>query len=155
MPRRLVASLAIVLSLAASVPVQAANPLEKNFYLRGQGYDGQLPACEAALQRISSDFAYTQEHFWKIAPVIVGYEHVREVTYSPWALGSIPRRFCRATALVQDPRFPQPYRKHRVEFAIAEDTGFSSFGWGVEWCVTGYDWNWAYNPACSMAGAFR
>ena len=155
MPRLLVASLALLFALTASISAQAASPLEKNFYLRGQGYDGQLPACEAALQRISSDFAYTQEHFWKIAPVIVGYEHVREVTYSPWALGSIPRRFCRATALVQDPRFPQPYRKHRVEFAIAEDTGFSSFGWGVEWCVTGYDWNWAYNPACSMAGAFR
>jgi hypothetical protein len=155
MPRLIITSLALVLALTASLSVQAASPLEKNFYLRGQGYDGQLPACEAALQRISGDFAYTQEHFWKIAPVIVGYERVREVAYSPWALGTIPRRFCRATALVQDPRFPQPYRKRSVQFSIAEDTGFSSFGWGVEWCVTGYDWNWAYNPACSMAGAFR
>jgi hypothetical protein len=23
--------------------------------------------------------------------------------------------------------------------------------WGVEWCVTRLDRNWAYNPACKMA----
>ena len=57
-----------------------------------------------------------------------------------------------AVALVNDPRFPQAYRKHRVRYSIGEDTGFASVDWGVEWCVTGYDWNWAYNPACNMAG---
>ena len=147
-----VLSAAVLLALSAPAAVQAAGPLEKNFYLRGSGYDGHLPACEAALPKISDQFAYTQEHFWAITPQIVGYEHVREVAYSPWALGSIPRRFCQATALVQDPRFPQAYRKHRVKYSIGEDSGFAGFTWGVEWCVTGYDWNWAYNPACSMAG---
>ncbi len=150
MLRRVSAVLAILLASAA-LPASAASFLEKNFYLRGQGYTGQLPACETALSRISSEFAYTQEHFWALTSAIVAYERVREVAYSPWALGSIPHRYCEATALVQDPRFPDGPRKHKVRYRIGEDTGFSSIGWGVEWCVTGYDWNWAYNPGCRMA----
>jgi hypothetical protein len=150
MSRRVFAVLAILFASAA-VPASAASFLEKNFYLGGQGYDGQLPACEAALARISSEFASTQEHFWALTAVIVGYERVREVAYSPWTLGSIPRRFCEATALVQDPRFPDRTKKHKVRYRIGEDTGLASIGWGVEWCVTGYDWNWAYNPSCQMA----
>lgn len=150
MSRRVCAVLAILLASAA-LPASAASFLEKNFYLRGQGYDGQLPACEAALNRITKEFANTQEHFWALRPVIVGYERVREVAYSPWALGSIPHRYCEATALVQDPRFPDRTKKRKVRYRIGEDTGFASIGWGVEWCVTGYDWNWAYNPSCQMA----
>jgi hypothetical protein len=153
MLRRAQLILAIVLALTAALPAQAASFLEKNFYLRGPGYSGALPACEAALDRISEQFAYTQEHFWALPAAIVGYERVREVAYSPWALGTIPHRYCEATALVQDPRFPdRAYRKHRVKYRIGEDTGFASIGWGVEWCVTGYDWNWAYNSACRQAG---
>ena len=29
--------------------------------------------------------------------------------------------------------------------------GFAGFGQGVEWCVTGLDRNWAYNPGCKAA----
>ena len=144
---------AVVLSLAALIPAQAASLLEKNFWLEGPQYDGVLPRCEAALSRISDQFADTQHHLWASDVAIVGYEHVREVAYSPWALGTIPRRFCRAVALVNDARWPQtPYRKHVVAYSIGEDTGFAGADWGVEWCVTGYDFNGAYNPRCKMAG---
>ena len=144
---------ALALALSALAPAQAASPLEKNFWLEGPLFHGQLPACEAALDRITGQFADTQSHFWANNVAIVGYEHVREVAYSPWALGSNPRRFCRAVALVNDARWPQvPYRKHTVAYSIGEDTGFAGFDWGVEWCVTGYDFNWAYNPNCKMAG---
>ena len=34
---------------------------------------------------------------------------------------------------------------------IAEDTGLIGMSWGVDWCVAGYDRNWAYNPGCKMA----
>ena len=142
---------AVLASIA--LPASAASFLEKNFYLPGPGYEGQLPVCDAALPRITEQFTKTQEKFWALRPVIVGYQRVREISYSPWALGAIPRRFCQATALVQDPRFPKvAYRKHKVNYQITEDAGFASIGWGVEWCVTGYDWEWAYNPACQQAG---
>ena len=104
------------------------------------------------MDRISQRFAATQAHFWANSATIVGFEAVREIALSPWALGSNPRRFCRAVALVNDARWPQvPYRKHIVRYAIGEDSGFAGFDWGVEWCVSGYDFNWAYHPNCKMA----
>jgi hypothetical protein len=147
------AAVAVLFALTALVPAQAASPLEKNFWLSGPNYDGDLPSCEAALGRIADRFADTQAHFWANNVTIVGFERVREVAYSPWALGTIPRRFCSAVALVNDPRWPQvPYRKHVVKYSLGEDAGFAGFDWGVEWCVTGYDSNGAYNPRCKMAG---
>jgi hypothetical protein len=151
--RLLSAAAAVLFGLAAVASAQAASPLEKNFWLSGPNFDGNLPPCEAALGRISEQFTDTQAHFWANNVAIVGYERVREVAYNPWALGSNPRRFCSAVALVNDARFPRvPYRKHLVRYSIGEDTGFSGFDWGVEWCVTGYDLNWAYSPNCKMAG---
>jgi hypothetical protein len=38
-----------------------------------------------------------------------------------------------------------------VHYSIIEDGGFASFSQGVEWCVTGLDRNWAYNPGCRSA----
>ena len=38
-----------------------------------------------------------------------------------------------------------------VHYSIIEDGGFAGFGQGVEWCVTGLDRNWAYNPGCRAA----
>jgi len=153
MSRRVSFVCAALVCMVAAMPAHAASFLEKNFYLRGQGYSGAMPACESVLSSITQEFAYTQQHFWALPASIVGYERVREVAYSPWALGAVPHRYCEATALVQDPRFPQvAYKKHRVRYRIGEDTGFAGIGSGVEWCVTGYDWNWAYNPVCTMAG---
>jgi hypothetical protein len=147
------AAAVLLLVLTALAPARAASPLEKNFWLSGPNFHGDLPPCEAALDRISGEFSGTQAEFWANSVAIVGYERVREVAYNPWALGSNPRRFCTAVALVNDARWPRvPYRKHVVRYSIGEDTGFAGFDWGVEWCVTGYDLNWAYNPNCKMAG---
>jgi len=113
-------------------PARAASPLEKNFYLSGPSFSGELPPCPAALDRISQRFADTQAHFWANSATIVGFEAAREIAYSPWAVGSNPRRFCQALALVNDARWPQvPYRKHIVRYAIREDSGFAGFDWGV------------------------
>ena len=126
-------------------PVQAANWLEMNFGLSGPNYTGDLPPCEAALGTISSRFEEKEARFWNSNLQILGYEHVRQTAFSPWAKGTIPRRFCSATATVSDGR------KHRVDYSIGEDTGFIGASWGVTWCVVGLDRNWAYNPACKMA----
>jgi len=136
---------AAVLVLALSAPAQAAGWFEKTFYMWGSNYTGYLPDCEAGLGTIASEFAIKEGRFWNSALQIVSFERVREVAYSPWAPGTIPRRFCRAVALVSDGR------KHPVNFWIGEDTGFAGAGWGVGWCVVGLDRNWAYNPNCKMA----
>src|SRR5258708_2245704 len=43
--------------LACGQAAQAANFFEMNFYLSGPRYDGNLPPCESALGKISSNFA--------------------------------------------------------------------------------------------------
>ena len=119
--------------------------LEKNFYLSGPRYDGNLPPCEAGLDRIAWRFAQKESRFWNSDLEILGFERVRQIAFSPWAPGTIPRRFCRAVAMVSDGR------RHAVYYWIGEDTGMIGASWGVEWCVVGLDRNWAYNPACKMA----
>ena len=136
---------AILLAFCALSPAQAASWLEKTFYMSGTRYDGVLPPCEAGLGKIASRFAQKEGRFWNSDLQILDFERVREVAYSPWALGTIPRRFCQATALVSDGR------KRAVYYSIGEDTGMIGASWGVEWCVVGLDRNWAYNPRCKMA----
>ena len=136
---------AIFAGVGAVAPAHAASWLEKNFWLSGPNYDGVLPPCEAALNKIAWRFAQKESRFWNSSLQIVGFEGVRETAFRPWANGTIPRRYCSATAYVSDGR------KHRVNYWIGEDTGMIGMTWGVEWCVVGLDRNWAYNPACKMA----
>jgi hypothetical protein len=136
---------AAVSGLALIVPAQAANLLEKNFWLSGPNYDGVLPPCDAALDTIASRFAEKEGRFWNSPLQILQFDAVRETAYRPWARGTIPRRYCSAVAFVSDGL------KHRVNYWIGEDTGMIGASWGVEWCVVGLDRNWAYNPRCKMA----
>jgi len=137
--------LAIVMLPLAGRPAPAASWLEKNFWLSGPRYDGVLPGCDAALDIIASRFATKEGRFWNSDLQIVGFEKVRQIAFRPWANDTIPRRFCAGTALVSDGH------RHPVNFSIIEDGGVIGVNWGVEWCVTGLDRNWAYNPACKMA----
>jgi hypothetical protein len=124
---------------------QAANFFEMNFYLSGPRYDGNLPPCESALGKISSNFAEKESTFWNSTLQITGYDRVREIAFRPWQSDNIPRRYCAATAMISDGK-PRP-----VYFSIIEDGGFAGFSNGVEFCVVGLDRNWAYNPACKAA----
>jgi hypothetical protein len=135
--------LAVLTGFGASA--QAANFLQKDIYMTGPNYDGVVPPCEAALDKIASRFAQKEGQYWNSNLQILDFEKVREIAFSPWAAGTIPRRFCSAVATVSDGR------KHRVNYWIGEDTGMIGGSWGVEWCVAGLDRNWAFNPACKMA----
>ena len=126
-------------------PAQAANWLEKLIYLSGPNYDGVVPACETALDKIASRFEQKESQYWNSDLQIVGFDRVRQTAFRPWAKRTIPRRFCSAVALVNDGR------KRTVYYWIGEDTGMIGLSWGVEWCVVGLDRNWAYNPGCKMA----
>ncbi len=133
--------------LAAALPASAAGLLEKNFYLGGPRYDAEMPACQdaTALGRIQARFREKEGIFWNSALRIVDFTHVREIAFRPWAVDAIPRRFCTGTVFVNDGS------KHRIDYSIIEDGGMIGGSWGVEWCVTGLDRNWAYNPSCKMA----
>jgi hypothetical protein len=131
--------------LAFGQPAHAANPLELNFWLSGPKYDGRVAECERALGTISVQFQEKESQFWNSALQITGYGRVHETAFRPWQSDNIPRRFCSADVMLSDGKM------RSVHYSIIEDGGFAGFGQGVEWCVTGLDRNWAYNPNCRAA----
>jgi hypothetical protein len=124
---------------------QAANPLELNFGLFGPKYDGRVKECEAALGTITTLFWEKESTFWNSSLRITAYGQVHETAFRPWQSDNIPRRFCSAEVMLSDSTL------HHVHYSIIEDGGFAGYGQGVEWCVTGLDRNWAYNPGCKAA----
>lgn len=140
-----VIALGLMAAAAWPTPSSAANILEKTFYMFGPRYDSVLPQCDAALGTIASRFATKEGRFWNSNLQIVDFAEVRETALRPWADQTIPRRFCSAKAKISDGQW------HPVSFVIVEDAGLLGMSWGVEWCVAGYDRNWANNPSCKMA----
>jgi hypothetical protein len=128
--------------LAFGQAAEAANPLELNFWLTGPKYEGRLASCEAALGTITSQFREKESTYWNSSLAITAYGRIHEVAFRPWQSDNIPRRYCSGDAMLSDGKV------HHVHFSIIEDGGFAGYDQGVEWCVTGLDRNWAYNPAC-------
>ena len=140
------ATLGVALGLFAFGPAaEAANPLELNFWLSGPRYDGQLSYCEAALSKITEQFREKESTFWNSSLQITAFGRIHETAFRPWQSDSIPRRYCSGDVMLSDGK------QRTVHYSIIEDGGFSGVGQGVEWCVTGLDRNWAYNPGCKAA----
>ena len=140
-------ALGLALSVVSVSQPRAASWLEKNFWSSGPRYDRVMPGCDypPALDRIIGNFHSKEARFWNSELQIVGIENIRETAVLPWAAQSIPRRFCRGTALINDGM------RHPIYYSIAEDTGMIGLDWGVNFCVVGLDRNWAYGPACRAA----
>jgi hypothetical protein len=131
--------------LAFGQPAQAANPFELNFWLSGPRYDGLVKPCEAALGTITSQFHEKESTFWNSSLQITAYGQIHETAFRPWQSDNIPRRYCSGDVMLSDGKL------RTVHYSIIEDGGFAGYGQGVEWCVTGLDRNWAYNPGCKAA----
>jgi hypothetical protein len=139
------AALGALLGVFSVGQASAANPFELNFWLSGPRYDGRVASCEEALGTITSQFQEKESMYWNSALSITGYGNIHEVAFRPWQSDNMPRRYCSGEAMISDGKV------HALHFSIIEDGGFAGFGQGVEWCVTGLDRNWAYNPKCRSA----
>jgi hypothetical protein len=124
---------------------QAANPFELNFWLSGPRYDGRVANCEVALPTITSQFHEKEATLWNSPLEITGYGRIHETAFRPWQSDNIPRRYCAGDVMLSDGK------TRTVHYSIIEDGGFAGIGQGIEWCVTGLDRNWAYNPSCRAA----
>ncbi|WP_426436758.1 hypothetical protein [Bradyrhizobium genosp. P] len=145
-PKKLGLGAALMFGLLAfGGTAQAANPFELNFWLSGPRYDGRVAPCESALSTISSQFHEKEATFWNSPLVITGYGRIHETAFRPWQSDNIPRRYCAGDVMLSDGK------TRTVHYSIIEDGGFAGFNQGVEWCVTGLDRNWAYNPYCRAA----
>lgn len=136
--------------LGCVVESHAATPWELNFWLPGPRYTAVVPLCNepGPLAKIQARFGEKEWRFWNSDLELVGFDHIREVAFMPWASGTIPRRFCSGKVLISDGK---RRKTHTIYYSIAEDTGMIGATYGVEWCVVGLDRNWAYNPSCQMA----
>jgi hypothetical protein len=148
---RVLARIVLIMSAAvtagAATSAQAANWLEKNFWLSGPRYDHNVPLCtdRGPLDKIAARFPNKESDFWNSSLRIVRFDQIREIAWEPWSSGTIPRRYCAASVMVSDGKH------HAINYSIIEDGGMIGSKYGVEWCVAGLDRDWAYNPACRAA----
>ena len=143
----ILALLVTAVSLSWAPPAQAATIFEKEFWLSGPRYSAKVPLCEerGPLDMIRRRFGTKEGKFWNSDLKLVGFEQIQEVSWQPWAPGTIPRRFCSASALISDGvRRPMYY-------SITEDAGMIGVSYGVEFCVVGLDREWSYKPDCRRA----
>ncbi|GGF53654.1 hypothetical protein GCM10007301_11390 [Azorhizobium oxalatiphilum] len=139
---------ALLLATSIAAPAHAANFLEKNFWLPNDKFSGNVPACTEplALGTISNHFAETERLYWQNGVNIANYYNVREIANQPWGEGFVPRRYCTAAITLTNETKPRT-----IYYSIIEEAGFMSTSWGVEWCIEGYDREFAYAPNCKMA----
>ncbi len=116
-----------------------------NFGLFGPSYDGRVKPVRSRAGDHHQPVPGKGKPFWNSSLQITAYGQVHETAFRPWQSDNIPRRYCSADVMLSDGKM------HTVHYSIIEDGGFAGFGQGVEWCVTGLDRNWAYNPGCKAA----
>ena len=145
-PSILAVSVAAV-SLLWAPPARSATIFEKEFWLSGPRYSAKVPLCEerGPLDMIRRRFGTKEGKFWNSDLKLVGFEQIQEVAWQPWAPGTIPRRFCSASALISDGV------RRSMYYSITEDAGMIGVSYGVEFCVVGLDREWSYQPACLRA----
>src|SRR5262249_40188797 len=100
----ILALLTVAVTLSWGVPAWSATIFEKEFWMSGPRYSAKVPLCEerGPLKTIQSRFSTKEGKFWNSDLKIMGFEKIQEVSWQPWAPGTIPRRFCSATVLVSD-----------------------------------------------------
>jgi hypothetical protein len=132
---------------AAGLFLTASHPASAWFDRILTGHHGYIPACDSgwALQTIAWRFGYKERRFWGTNESLSQFGQVREIAYRPWGGEYVPRRYCEAKVRVSERRDTVVY------YSIIEKGGFAGIGWGVEWCVVGYDYNLAYAPNCRAA----
>lgn len=134
-------------AMGLSCAADAATIFEKDFWLSGPNYSAKVALCEERepLNMIRRRFSTKEGKFWNSDLKIVGFDRIEEVAWQPWAPGTIPRRFCKASVLVSDGV------RRSMYYSITEDGGMIGVGIGVEFCVVGLNREWAYQPDCLRA----
>jgi hypothetical protein len=124
---------------AASIRIQAEN--------REYAYDAVLPACNdgGVTGLIASRFAERETNFWKSNLSISEVSQIKPRGFRPNGSDLIPRRYCTANVQLSN------HKKHRLDYIIVEDAGIIGLNYGVEWCISGLDRNYAYDGGCRAA----
>lgn len=137
--------LAAVMLLGLALPSFAAGvivPAEQRFL----PFTADLPPCDdsGTLGWIKNCFDHTQSTFWNSPLEIVNFDKIHEVGFRSNGVSYIPRRYCVGRVEMNDTKF------HTIVYQIIERAWLAGYGSGFEWCVIGFDHDFAYAPACSV-----
>ena len=145
-PRFLGVTMLSAMMLIATTFGASARPLTPAEQ-RHSPYSGAIPHCSdrSVLHRIQSRFSERERKYWHTGKKIVRFYRARQIGYRSNGLDFIPKRYCAVRARFNDGR------RRRITYSIGEDLGMAGFGWGVEWCVHGLDYSYAFAPNCRMA----
>lgn len=145
------ASIAIVMNLLANAAAACTDNCPRPVdgppaETRMIPYSGYLPLCEdpATLNQISDGFADREASPLGSGLAILAFDDIRQTGYRTNGWSYIPRRYCTARVVLTDGR------RSGVGYEIAEQQGFIGSGYGVQWCVVGFDRYHVYSPACKM-----
>ena len=107
-------------------------------------FSNVLPGCDdsGVLDRIRERFAQKESEYWKSGRTLGIADRIAEIGYRSNGSAYIPRRYCIARMELDNGR------KVQVDYQVQADLGIIGWGYGVEWCVVGFDRNLAYAPAC-------
>ena len=129
---------------ATQAPARPLTPAEGRYF----PFSGNVPACdhEGVLGRIQSRFSQRERNYWKSGLEIQDFQNVRENGYRTAGVDLIPKRYCKAGAVMNDGKIRQ------VTYWIGENQGMIGWSWGVDWCVSGLDHHRAFGGNCNAAG---
>ena len=156
-------TLAVVSLLLTSVGAVEANAPREPAETRTFPFDAQVAGCAdpGVLGRIQGRFDAREARFWNSPLKLVQIDNVRETSFRPNGQDLIPRRFCRARALLSDGKF------RALTYNLSEDGGISGrqgslflgliqfptpSSYHLEWCISGLDRHRTYAPDCKVAG---
>ncbi|MEO1066458.1 MAG: hypothetical protein AAFW47_03670 [Pseudomonadota bacterium] len=135
-------AIAVLATSVANTAVADTNDLvHKPIDRRGEG---KVPQCDdpSVLNKISKRFAKVQFKFRDSDLEFSNLERVRETGFEPNEIDQNDRRFCAAHVHLTDGNHPTLY------YLIQEHEGLASIGWGVDYCVNGYDFERAHGAHC-------
>ncbi|MFN0264429.1 hypothetical protein ACKTEK_11180 [Tepidamorphus sp. 3E244] len=140
------AAIAVLLSLVPALS-QAEGQHGGNFTFhddaeRDGGWSGPDCGNPKVMARVQKRFAQTERAYWNTGVRIDTLYDPREIAYRDWTPLITAIRSCRAQADLSDGR------RVSVVYWVRSEQGFAGHGYGVDYCIYGRDWPYAYAPGC-------
>ena len=149
MPQKFPTALIAGLVFACSANVHPAGAYDKRVRAEDRefGYTASLPECTdlAVVGLVTKRFNDREQDYRNSSLTIAEVRDVRTVGFRPNGLDLIPRRYCTATVVTSD------LVKRKLDYFVVEDGSIIGWTWGVEWCVSGLDFSYAYGGRCHTA----
>ena len=115
-------------------------PAEQRYY----PFSADIPACDnpSVLSRVQSRFSQKEGYYWASELEILSYDKISEYGFRTNGKDYVPRRYCTARAILSNGKTTT------ATYTIGEKLGMIGVGYGVDYCVAGYDRSWSYGYDC-------